>query len=85
MIGRGGQIGDPAAPLVVKEWIKGNPVEVKAGTNIYVVEIFGTTSLASRASITNLNATPEALPRQGRGGGGGQRRAGRQIKQFVQA
>jgi hypothetical protein len=56
VIGRGGQVGTPAAPLTVKEWLKGNPVEVKAGTNIYVVEIFGTTSLASRASITNLNA-----------------------------
>lgn len=51
-----GQVGDPAAPLEVKQWLKGNPVAVKAGTNIYVVEIFGTTSLASRASITNLNA-----------------------------
>ena len=51
-----GQIGDPAAPLTVKEWIKGKPVEVKAGTNIYVVEIFATWSLPSRACITNLNA-----------------------------
>ena len=55
-LGWSGQVGSPAAPLTVKEWIKGNPVEVKAGTNIFVVEIFSTTSLASRASITNLNA-----------------------------
>ena len=56
VIARGGQLGEPAAPLAVKEWIKGQPVEVKAGTNIFVVEIFATTGLPSRASITNLNA-----------------------------
>lgn len=56
LMGWSGQVGDPAAPLEVKQWLKGNPVAVKAGTNIYVVEIFGTRSLASRASITNLNA-----------------------------
>jgi len=55
VIGRG-QIGQPAPPLVVKEWIKGEPVEVKAGTNIFVVEIFSLASAASRASLTNLSA-----------------------------
>jgi hypothetical protein len=64
-IGRGGQIGEPAAPLVVSEWIKGKPVEVKAGTNILVVEIFTTTSLASRASITNLNEVQKRFSSQG--------------------
>jgi hypothetical protein len=54
-IGLGGLIGDPAPPLAVKEWIKGQPVTVKPGTNIFVVEIWDTSSLASRASITNLN------------------------------
>jgi hypothetical protein len=53
--GLGGLIGEPAAPLVVKEWIKGQPVEAKAGTNILVVEIFTTTSLSSWAVITNVN------------------------------
>ncbi len=54
-IGLAGQIGEPAPPLVVNEWIKGQPVEVKPGTNIYVVEIWNTPSLACRAAITNLN------------------------------
>lgn len=53
--GLGGLIGEPAPPLVVKEWIKGGPVAVKAGTNIYVVEIWGPSSRGSRLSITNLN------------------------------
>ena len=49
-------IGDPAPPLMVKEWIQGAPVAVKAGTNIYVVEIWNSSSLASRASIADLNS-----------------------------
>jgi hypothetical protein len=61
VFGHAGPIGEPAAPLVVKEWIKGQPVEVKPGTNIFVVEIFATTGLASRASITNLNSVQRRL------------------------
>ncbi len=55
MVGRG-QVGNPAPPLAVKEWIKGQPVEVKPGTNLFVIQIFTTSSSASRESITNLNA-----------------------------
>jgi alkyl hydroperoxide reductase subunit AhpC len=54
-IGLGGLVGEPAPPLVVNEWIKGQPVEIKPGTNIYVVEIWNTPSLTCRAAITNLN------------------------------
>jgi hypothetical protein len=54
-IGLGGLIGEPAPPLVVKEWIKGQPVEIKPGTNIYVVEIWQSSIPACRAAITNLN------------------------------
>ena len=53
--GLGGLIGEPAPPLVVKEWIKGQPVAIKPGTNIYLVEIWGTSSLGNRVCITNLN------------------------------
>src|ERR1035437_969958 len=53
--GLGGLIGEPAPPLVVKEWIKGQPVEIKPGTNIYVVEIWQSSIPACRAAITNLN------------------------------
>ncbi len=54
-IGLGGMIGEPAPPLNVNEWIKGGPVEVKPGTNIYVVEIWNTSGLGCRDCITNLN------------------------------
>jgi hypothetical protein len=53
--GLGGLIGEPARPLVVKEWVKGQPVEIKPGTNIYVVEIWQSSIPACRAAITNLN------------------------------
>ncbi len=51
----GGLIGEPAPPLVVKEWIKGQPVAVKPGTNIYVLEFWSVGGPLSRAAITNLN------------------------------
>ena len=51
----GGLIGEPAPALIVKEWIKGHPVDLKPGTNIYVVEIWQSSIPACRAVITNLN------------------------------
>jgi hypothetical protein len=54
-IGLAGLDGEPAPPLNVSEWIKGQPVEIKPGTNIYVVAIWNTKSVTSRAAITNLN------------------------------
>ena len=54
-IGLSGLIGQPAPPLAIKEWVKGGPVEIKPGTNIFLVEIWSTKGAASRAAITNLN------------------------------
>jgi len=48
-------IGDPAAPLIVKEWVKGEPVKLKTGTNIFIVEIWNSSGVASQMSTTNLN------------------------------
>lgn len=48
------ELGDPAPPLTVKKWIKGNPVNVKAGTNIYVL-VFCTLSRANDFALTNLS------------------------------
>ena len=58
-------IGDPAAPLVVSEWIKGRPVQVKPGTNIVVVEIWNVSSLVSRVAITNLNQLQKRFQNNG--------------------
>jgi peroxiredoxin len=49
------KIGDPAAPLTIKEWIKGKPVDVRDGKNIYVLEFWAALSPASRESIPKLN------------------------------
>jgi peroxiredoxin len=61
----GGDIGDPAPPLEVKEWIKGNPVEIKPGTNIFVVEIWQSSLPACRAVITNLNNLQKSFQSNG--------------------
>jgi hypothetical protein len=41
---RAGELGDKASPLKIKEWVKGEPVDVtKAdGKNVYVVEFWAT-------------------------------------------
>jgi thiol-disulfide isomerase/thioredoxin len=54
--GRAGMVGEPAPALNVSEWLKGGPVEIKPGTNVYVVEIWNSSSAGCRAAITNLNA-----------------------------
>jgi hypothetical protein len=50
-----GTLGDPAPPLVVKEWIKGPPVDVNAGTNIYVVELWATWNRDHGGIVARLN------------------------------
>lgn len=35
---RAANIGDPAPPLPIERWIKGTPVRVGAGANLFVVE-----------------------------------------------
>ncbi|MGB8368772.1 MAG: peroxiredoxin family protein [Limisphaerales bacterium] len=47
-------LGDPAPHLTVKEWIKGNPVQIKAGTNVYVL-VFCTLSRVNDFALTNLS------------------------------
>jgi peroxiredoxin len=47
-------LGDPAPSLTVMEWIKGKPVDVKAGTNIYVL-VFCTLSRANDFALTNFS------------------------------
>jgi peroxiredoxin len=48
-------VGDPAMPLTIKQWIKGNPVDVRDGKHIYVIEFWAALSPASLASVPKLN------------------------------
>jgi hypothetical protein len=58
-------VGEAAPPLVVSNWIKGGPVVIQPGTNIFVVEIWRSTSAACRACITNLNRLHERFKTNG--------------------
>jgi hypothetical protein len=58
-------LGDPAPPLVVKEWIKGAPLDVNAGTNIYVVEFWASRNPDHRGIIARLNEIQKAFKDKG--------------------
>ena len=47
------KLGDPAPPVTVMEWIKGQPVNFKTGTNFYVL-VFCSLSRANDFALTNL-------------------------------
>lgn len=47
------KLGDSAPPLTVMEWIKGEPVNFKTGTNFYVL-VFCSLSRANDFALTNL-------------------------------
>jgi len=79
-----GDIGDPAPPLQVSEWIKGSPVEVGPGTNIFVVEIWETAIPACRAAIKGLNNIQERFETNGVIVVGLSDEEPQKIKQFMQ-
>jgi thiol-disulfide isomerase/thioredoxin len=63
----GADLGSPAPDLAIAHWVKGGPVDLKAGrsTNVYVVEFWATWCPPCRTTIPNLTALQQKYKDKG--------------------
>lgn len=59
------KLGDPAAPLKIKEWVKGKAVDVTDGKNLYVVEFWATWCGPCKTSIPHLTELQQKFKDKG--------------------
>ncbi len=59
------ELGDAAPALKVEKWIKGGPVDVQDGKNVYVVEFWATWCSPCRASIPHMTALQKKYKEKG--------------------
>lgn len=57
-------IGDTAPPLLVKEWLKGGPIQSFEKGRVYVVELFTTWCAPCRAAMPHLSDIADKYKRQ---------------------
>ncbi|HEO71244.1 MAG TPA: redoxin domain-containing protein [Candidatus Hydrogenedentes bacterium] len=58
------ELGDPAAPLAIKEWVKGTPVSIEKG-KVYGIEFWATWCGPCRTSIPHLTKVQKEYAGQG--------------------
>lgn len=59
------RVGDPAAPLKIKEWVKKKAVDVLDGKNVYVVEFWATWCGPCKVSIPHLTELQQRFKDKG--------------------
>lgn len=59
------KIGDPAAALQIKDWVKGSAVDVRDGKNIYVVEFWATWCGPCKQTIPHLTELQKTYKSKG--------------------